>query len=226
MSEKKIKKEIPDIEEFDEQMRIHEEEMRIHEEEMRIHEEGLRIDEEERRTKFGENIEPFPSDLSSSSFFFEHGEVDESNHAHLKSISIRGVNAEIYDQFVNKMKTIDLNIGDAITKLMKDVISSFDKEFPELSAKSLKLLSLGTLSISHHNNLTISKKDLLDTERAINFIHCSELRFEPDVDQLTFLQFVKNIMHCNRVQIPKILPKLLLLSRIRFCENVEFYEVD
>jgi hypothetical protein len=195
----------------EERMRAEEERLRAEEEKMHAEEQIMRISEE---------VGDFGGEFDDDPFF------SENKIGPVKSISIRGVNAEIYDQFANKIKTLDITIGDAISKLMKDVNASFDKEFPEISAKSLKLLTLGKLSISHHRDLVIAKKDLLETERAINFTHCTNLRFEPDIDKATFLEHVKGIMHCKGVQIPKVLPKLLLLSRIRFCNEVEFYEVD
>lgn len=143
-----------------------------------------------------------------------------------KMISIRGVNAELYAEFVDKIKSLDLNVGDAFSKLMLDVIKTWDNTFPEFSEHSLRLKSLKPLRIQNHDDLTISRMDLIESGRRVIFRNCQNLHFEPDIDKITFQTYIVGIQYCNHVKIPKILPKLLLLSLTRGCENLEFYEID
>ena len=49
----------------------------------------------------------------------------------LKNVTIRGIETEIYDEFSHSMKILGMNIGDAITKMMHDVLEDFDDEFPD-----------------------------------------------------------------------------------------------
>jgi hypothetical protein len=190
-----------------------EEEMRMKEEEMRMKEEEMHMKEEEMHMKEDELF-----DVENSVFFDESW----SDRTNLKSISIRGVDADIYDQFVTKIKPLEVNIGQAISKLMKDVVDTYENEFPEISASSLKIIALGELSINGHENLTINKQDLLEGGRQVSFRNCDNLKFAKDIDKVTFLKHVKRIRNCDGVSVPSGLPKLLLLSIASHCTNLNF----
>lgn len=144
----------------------------------------------------------------------------------LKSISIRGVNAGVYEQFVTKTKVLNMNIGDAISKLMKDVVNSFEDGFPHISAKSLGSITKIPLSIIGHEDLTITKQDLVDAKNQISLINITRLSFAPDVDKETFQQYISKIIGCTNIKVPNVLPKLVLLSKLQACKNIEIYEVD
>ncbi|UYP44365.1 hypothetical protein NEF87_000650 [Candidatus Lokiarchaeum ossiferum] len=151
--------------------------------------------------------------------------MSEEQNEKLKSISIRGVDAEIYNQFSNKIKMMDISMGDAVSKLMQEVVDTYDDKFPDFSAKSLRLSSLAQLKISHQNKLMIANEDLEETGRAFKISHCENVEFASDVSKETFLAHVLKITHCETVRFPKTLPRLLILSKVAFCENVEFYDV-
>lgn len=151
---------------------------------------------------------------------------DFFNEENLKSISIRGVNADVYEQFVNKTKKLDMNVGNAITKLMQDVVSSFDEEFPQISARSLRTTHKMPISILGHVDLTISKQDLEEPGEKISFVNITNLYFTPDVDKDTFQKCIHKIIGCRGVRVPNIFPKLVLLSKLVECKNVDVYEVD
>ncbi|UYP44306.1 hypothetical protein NEF87_000591 [Candidatus Lokiarchaeum ossiferum] len=167
------------------------------------------------------------SDENSNENFREPFATDDFfNEENLKSISIRGVNADVYEQFVNKTKKLDMNVGIAITKLMQDVVYSFDEDFPEISAGTLRSVNKMPLSIVGHVDLTISKEDLEEPENQISFVGIQNLTFTPNVDKETFQKCINKIVGCHGVRIPNILPKLVLLSTLVDCKNIEFYDVD
>jgi len=145
----------------------------------------------------------------------------------LKNISIRGVNADVYEAFSNKIKTLELNIGEAITKIMEGVINDFDETFPQVSAANLKAIAaMNKGSIQHQRQLDISRTDLVETEMRFYFQHIDTLTFGPDIDQDTFEKYVLQIQHCHLVRLPSTMSKLRALATIQHCDDVEFYEVD
>jgi len=94
-----------------------------------------------------------------------------------------------------------------------------------LSAKgTFGKLALEKAIITHHDSLSLSKHDLEEANTVFYFQHIDQLIIEPDVDLETFQTYIHSIQHCSQVKIPNILPKLLLLSKIRFCEEIEIYE--
>lgn len=145
----------------------------------------------------------------------------------LKNITIRGIDSDTYEDFSSKVKSLNKNIGDAVTQMMKDILVDFDDVFPTLSSKeSLRKLKSNAQIISHHERLSISKADFEAAKVPFAFRHIENLIIEPDVDLETFNKFVVQIQHCHRVKIPEIQPKLILLSKIRFCDHVEVYSIS
>ena len=143
----------------------------------------------------------------------------------LKNITIRGINPDLYDEFTQRVKTLNISIGDAVNRMMTDIIEDFNGTFPQLSAKgTFGKLTLEKAVIAHHDTLSISKHDLEEANTVFYFEHIDELTIESDVDLETFQTYIHSIQHCGLVKIPNILPKLLLLSKIRFCDEIEIYE--
>ena len=145
----------------------------------------------------------------------------------MKNVTIRGIDSEIYDEFSSSIKSLKMNIGEAITQMMQDVLKDFDDTFPNLSAKgSLGKLKKDRLSISALEQIRISRRDLEEAGAEIRFTHVGKLIFEPDVDLATFNKYVRGITHCEYVRIPAFLPKLILLSKTQYCGRVETYQAD
>lgn len=150
-----------------------------------------------------------------------------SDQDELKNISIRGVNADVYDLFSDKVKNLELNIGQALTKLMEDVIADFDETFPEVSSESFKTLAkLKKGNIQHQRKLSISKNDLVSADMRFYFQHIDHLEFAADVDLETFEKFVGGIQHVDNVRLPNIMPRLKVLAFVQHCHNVEVYDVQ
>lgn len=140
-----------------------------------------------------------------------------------KNITIRGINAEIYSEFSKKIKSLDMNIGDALSKMMTDINKDFDDTFPQISSKSLKVKA--RLYIEHYNELSVNKNDLEESGGRVIFQHIKHLTLEADVTKEVFLEYVGRIQHCQVVKIPSSIPKLLAYSKIQFGNEIEIYDV-
>jgi hypothetical protein len=142
-----------------------------------------------------------------------------------KTITIRGVNSQSYDMFAEKIKNLGITMGDAMTKMIEDISQSIDEELPKLSVSSIEnLIPKKRISIEHIKTLRITKKDLLESKSSIGLSHIKELIIDQSVDYQTFIEYISNISHCNTVYIPKIAPKLILLSKISFVSNLVVYD--
>ena len=145
----------------------------------------------------------------------------------LKHVTIRGINPELYDEFTEKVKALGMHMGEAVNQMMTDIIVDFDDTFPSLSTKgTFGKVPLEKAHISHHDELSVGRKDLEDANVRFYFSHIEDFTVEPDVDVETFQKYILEISHCRYVRIPKVLPKLLLLSKIRFCREIDTYEVE
>ena len=114
-----------------------------------------------------------------------------------------------------------INVGTLINKSMELFLSALPHDggpmlirYPlDVSSEFMKgfLEGLGNV-IEGIDELNVSKKDLLESERALVFVGIGKLRFENDVDKETFRSKVRAIYHCKELVIPETLPKMLVLS--------------
>jgi hypothetical protein len=148
----------------------------------------------------------------------------------LKNITIRGIDADTYEEFSHKIRNLQMNLGDAVTRMMKEITKDLNDsldDLPGLSArKTFKHFRLHKASISHHDRLSVGKKDLEEAGARFSFSHIGELTILPDVTREDFRRYIRSISHCDKVRIPAVLPKLMMYSKINFCNRIEVYEVN
>lgn len=144
----------------------------------------------------------------------------------LKTVTIRGIDSVLYDQFSKSVQSINLRVGEAISRMMDDVIKDFDDTLPKISSTNLLRDFMPTASINHINKVIVTKKDFEDAKTKFTFNSIEYLEFGPDVTLEIFNKYVSNISHCNKVRIPNILPRLLLLSKINGCDDIEVYDPE
>ena len=154
----------------------------------------------------------------------------EEERAKLKNVTIRGIDSDIYDQFSHKIKNLRMNLGDAITKMMKDIIIDLDESLDDLPALRVRTtfnnLALERLSINHYDRLKIGRADLEEANAKVSFSHIDKLTFLPDVTREVFTRYVISVTHCGTVRMPSIFPKLIMYSKLQFCDRIEVYNVE
>lgn len=158
---------------------------------------------------------------------------DESwreGNSKLKNVTIRGINSEVYDQFSHKIRNLRMNLGEAITKMMNDIIIDLDDSLNDLPALRARTtfdnFHLERLSINHYDRLKISRADLEEANAQVVFSHINKLTFLPDVTREIFTRYVKRVTHCGIVRMPSIFPKLIMYSKLQFCDRIEIYDVE
>ena len=144
----------------------------------------------------------------------------------VKNITIRGVDLEAYNEFSNKLKDFNMNVGDAFNRIIGDVMQDFDQVFSEKTSQNYyaKKKKLPKLSISSHDELSISSEDLTQTKSAVSFSRIGQLKFEDSLTKEEFLTHIKYISNCGLVMFPKTIPKLLALAHCEHCEEIKFYD--
>lgn len=141
-----------------------------------------------------------------------------------KIITIRGIDTDVYNKFSQKIKSLSLNIGEAVTKMMIGVIDNSNIEFAESASIALRA-DIETISVTEQSELIVSNEDLLEIDNRYVFMNINYLKFESDVDPETFMRKIATIRSCQKVIIPNFLPRLKILSKIKFCPDVELYDV-
>ncbi len=150
-------------------------------------------------------------------------ETKEENKS-IKTVTIRGVDGQIYDEFSQVIQVSGMTMGNAVSKMMRDVSKDFDEVFPMLSAMSLKyMVKKDKITVKHYDDLTVSLKDLEDAGKRVKFEHIGYLTIKSDVTTEAFETYIDKIEHCETVRVPNVLPKLLIYSKIAHCDRVEIF---
>lgn len=145
----------------------------------------------------------------------------------MKTVTIRGIHAPTYTTFSKVVKLQNMNVGEAITKLMNDVMVDFEEVLPELQADSRSKAPQNKLTIDRHEVLEITEQDLTTAKARITFSRIQFLDFQPDITAKSFKRFIRVISRCGKVRVPSSIPKLQVLSKIsRSGEGVELYDPE
>lgn len=151
-----------------------------------------------------------------------------------KIISIRGLDNEIYRQLTIAAKEMGKTIGEvtneaiklyltllkgseSIARKISTTISTITKAFKE----GLKETEIDI--VRGLDELTISRKDLVNYGKPVAFMFIDKLKFEEDVDTNTFTKYVDSIVSCNEVYIPKTLSKIIVGRKCRFVKKITVY---
>ncbi|MFX0117388.1 MAG: hypothetical protein ACFFB3_22765 [Candidatus Hodarchaeota archaeon] len=152
-----------------------------------------------------------------------HGEMvrfarrlHESHRGEEKTVTVRGVDKTLYDQFVGLTKIWKRNIGFAFSQLIghygKDLPFIFSHHLRKRGGKSPR----SSLEIIEGlEELIITKNDLTEAgERKFVFKSIKKLVFDEEIDNKTLLDHVQVIKDCT-VKLPKKASSLVFHSLIR-----------
>jgi len=151
-----------------------------------------------------------------------------------KTISIRGLDNEIYRQLTIAAKEMGKTIGEVTNEAIKLYLTLIKGS--ESIARKLST-TIGTITkafkeglketeidiVRGLDELTISRKDLVSYGKPIAFMFIGKLKFDEDVDTNIFMKYVDSIISCNEVCIPKTLSKIIVGRRCRFVKKITVY---
>ncbi|MFX0113582.1 MAG: hypothetical protein ACFFB3_03460 [Candidatus Hodarchaeota archaeon] len=142
-----------------------------------------------------------------------------------KTITIRGVDKNLYEEFIGLTKAWGRNIGFAFSR----IISYYGKSHPFGSGlhsilKRMHKPSPSLEVIEGLDDLTISKKDLTEAGNVkYYFKSIGKLVFDEEIDNRTLLHHVYEIRDCQ-VKMPETVSSLLFHSLVR--NPPEYIPVD
>ena len=140
-----------------------------------------------------------------------------------KNITIRGIKPELYDEFSNKVQSMNFNLGIVISKMLEAAVSKFNGEFPTLSAKDIAPPKrLIHLQINGKEIIHITKSDLELSEGRIELNRIKKVIIDNNVTDELLKRHIESINDCELVRFPKTIPKLVALSLLNHCKY-EFY---
>ncbi|MFW9916189.1 MAG: hypothetical protein ACFFGZ_11335 [Candidatus Thorarchaeota archaeon] len=140
----------------------------------------------------------------------EYIPIDEN----LKDITIRNVETAAYDDFVATCQLKKKKIGDAVNEIFSWLI-------PEMEYRHILLLDLrvdpeDVLVVTSLDKLEAPAQDLAEIhDRRILFHRIKELIFAPEVEKEDFINAVIGIYNCEKVKLPRAVPRLIRISRVK-----------
>ncbi|WP_371804962.1 hypothetical protein [Candidatus Lokiarchaeum ossiferum] len=143
-----------------------------------------------------------------------------SNHQSM-GIVIDKVPEELFQKYSQILQNLHVSSSDMINILMQHVIENESVE--NISSELTNYFPLPPeAKISHLNEVIVSAEDLEQISGNIAISHVGRVVISDDVKEIPFLQKIYKITHCDMVNLPASFSKIGSLSKIRFCNQIEF----
>jgi len=135
------------------------------------------------------------------------------------SLVLSDINSEIYHNFQRIAEKLHISTGTLLTKLMNHSLKSESLGEPSEFLRSL--YRPHGIDINHHKTVEVTVEDLNTIDR-VHFSHIKKLVFSEDIPEDIFIDKVATISHCHHVVLPDHLSRLVALTKIRFCTEIQF----
>ena len=136
-------------------------------------------------------------------------------------IAIDKIPEDLFLKYSQILQNLHVSSSDMVNILMQHVIEKESLE--NISSELTNYFPLPPeAKISHLNEIIISAEDLDQISGKIAISHVGRVVISDDVKEIPFLQKIHKIAHCNLVNLPANFSKIGSLSKIRFCNQVEF----
>lgn len=129
-----------------------------------------------------------------------------------KDVTIRNVNASIYEEFTALCHREQVTVGDGMNKMLSSMIPHL--EIVEIITRFVQPKIQFPIVISLRPQVVVKANDLEELgENKVVFHRIKNLQFDVDIPDDLFTNSILGIYNCDNVIFPKNLPKLLKLSK-------------
>ena len=146
-----------------------------------------------------------------------------------KQVTIKGVDKELYDKALQLSREMGITVGELVNKSLKAFISLVDVTNKAVTSMAQALSesgrafvegAKGVRVISNIDELTVTREDLESLDSQVTFRGIKRLIFNNDVTWELFNSKVSSIVMCDEVVLPKTIPKLKAIEKMRFVKKV------
>ncbi|WP_291767101.1 hypothetical protein [Caldivirga sp. UBA161] len=146
-----------------------------------------------------------------------------------KQVTIKGVDKELYDRALQLSREMGITVGELVNKSLKAFISLVDvtnKAVTSMaqalseSSKAFVEGAKGVRIISNVDELAVTKEDLEGLDSQVTFRGIKRLVFSNDITWELFNSKVSSIIMCDEVVLPKNIPKLKAVEKMRFVRKI------
>ncbi|AHC50740.1 hypothetical protein SUSAZ_01195 [Sulfolobus acidocaldarius SUSAZ] len=149
-----------------------------------------------------------------------------------KSITIRGIDQDLYEKMVNFARDSGRTVGEVMNQAMSSFLGVASetanvidqtlqraKETGRSFVEGFNEARKGVSVIADLDDLTLSKEEIINHGKQLSFRNIKRLTF-PDIDEQTFENYIVSIVSVDELDIPKSLNKLKVLQRGRFVKKI------
>ena len=144
------------------------------------------------------------------------GKNESTDGKESKSISVKGVNSDLYRKVIEKAIETGKTIGEITNDAYKTLLSTMEFALQ----KSSNVLKRDFEVVSNFSELTISDADLKELGKPVAFSNVDKLDLSA-VSNENFDKYIKSLLHIKKLIISSELRKSLILTRAKYIDKIE-----
>lgn len=144
------------------------------------------------------------------------GKNESTDREESKSISVKGVNSDLYRKVIEKAIETGKTIGEITNDAYKTLLSTMEFALQ----KSSNVLKRDFEVVSNFSELTISDADLKELGKPVAFSNVDKLDLSA-VSNENFDKYIKSLLHIKKLIISSELRKSLILTRAKYIDKIE-----
>lgn len=157
------------------------------------------------------------------------GESGSTEEGEKKQVTVKGIDKELYERAVQMSREMGVTVGELINRSLRAFISLVDVTNKAVSTALQTVTDSGRAFvegvrnvrvISNIDELTVSRSDLESVDFQVSFRNIKRLVFSEDVTWDLFNDKVYSIVMCDEVVLPKSIPKLKAIEKMRFVKKI------
>lgn len=138
---------------------------------------------------------------------------EDKNVKERETISIRGVNRDLYHRLGLFAKETGITIGEAVNNAMAAFLGTIE-EIKTSGKELIEGLQKGmNMYIGDIEELTVEREDLENVDTSIVLRNIKKLEFSEDIDQELFNKKIRRIINIEELIIPEKLSKFQVLAK-------------
>ncbi|MEM0020870.1 MAG: hypothetical protein QW333_01560 [Fervidicoccaceae archaeon] len=145
------------------------------------------------------------------------------------SVTIRGIDKDLYERISRKAKELNITVGTAINEAMRDFLSALDaglEIFQKSTDKALTSIRTAlpaqqtSIIIKDIGEIRITANDLMKADRPILLLNVKKIVFTDDVTENIFREKIRSIKIAEEVVIPKGISMITVAQKCQMVKKI------
>jgi hypothetical protein len=154
---------------------------------------------------------------------------EEKEEEKKASITIRGVDKELYEKFSRKAKELNMTVGAILNEAMRDFLSLVDTGLDAVQKVTDTAVTTIRSAIPPQDEyivikdigeISLSASDLEKSEKKLMIVNVKKVIFSDDVTEEIFRKKIKSIKFADEVTFPKSVSSLTVAERCQMVKKL------